>query len=509
MSNSTAPSPSPPLPDWLICALIGATAALVAVLLRIPFLGESLWVDELHTAWVVADDLGDIPQRAAMGNQSPLYFFGVWAWIQAAGLDEWSLRLPSVIASSLGVGLVASIAYRWTESVWAAASIGVIAAFDYDAIFYGTEARTYALVQLVAVLQVLAAWQMTQRELPRDGFAWCLLSLINFYLHYSTILFSGCLAMVIFAFSHHRYCRVQLLISGAGVLIGMLVSLPHLAAIFARRGNWAHFVSAFSVNEWTRWGTLLAVLLPGAIGLMICWWRKLPTGSTPRRRFYFLTAAVLLPIAVAWTTTATGIAALFLGRFLFSSEATVPLLVTAMVAIVPRGWLSCGVMLATILLAGYLRLPQNWETMRGEDWRNVTEAASVRIETMSSPPAVLVAAGLIETDILRTASPTNEPWETFARLPIETIYTLPPEVTQRFGLTHTRTGEATPRYRSESQRNDAVVLIVRGDATTADQVAENFMRSLPERHYDMETPEDQAPYVQWRILVPQPADSDD
>ncbi|PQO47807.1 hypothetical protein C5Y93_01835 [Blastopirellula marina] len=470
--------------------------------MRIPFLAESLWVDELHTAWVVADGISDIPQRAAMGNQSPLYFFGVWAWVQVVGLDEWSLRLPSVIASALSVGVVTAIAYRWTLNIWAAAGIGLIAAMDYDAIFYGTEARTYALVQLVAVLQVVSAWHMTRGEHPKYGFAWCVLSLVNFYLHYSTMLFSGCLALVMLTFCTTRQARVQLLIAGGGIAVGLLVSLPHLAAIFARRGNWAHFVSAFSNNEWTRWGTLLAVLLPAVIALLACWWRKVPTESIERRRFYFLTAVVLLPIAVAWTTTATGIAALFLGRFLFSSEATLPLLLAAMLAIVPPGWLSRGAILAAVLVAGYLRLPQNWETMRGEDWRSVTEAASARIETMRSPPAVLVAAGLIETDILRTPT-ASEPWEAFARLPIETIYALPPEVTERFGLTHTQTGQPTPRYMSESDPFDTVVLIVRGDAARADQVAETFMRSFTDHVYEVETPEDQAQYVQWRILVPQ------
>ena len=476
---------------------------MIAVLLRIPFLAESLWVDELHTAWVVADGLVDIPQRAAMGNQSPLYFFGVWAWVQAVGLDEWSLRLPSTIASCSGVGLVSAITCRWTRSLWAAAGVGLIAAMDFDAIFYGTEARTYGLVQVVAVLQVISAWQMTHSERPRYGFAWCVLSLVNFYLHYSTILFSGCLALVMLAFCKTRHARVQLLIAGGGILVGLSVSLPHLAAIFARRGNWAHFVSAFSINEWTRWGTLLAVLLPAAIALLVCWSRKVPTESIERRRFYFLTAVVLLPIAVAWTTTATGIAALFLGRFLFSSEATLPLLLAAMVAIVPHGWLSRGTILAAVLLAGYLRMPHNWQAMRNEDWRTVTEAASDRIKSMRLAPTVLVAEGLIETDILRDPAATSEPWEEFAHLPIETIYKLPPHVTERYGLTYTRAGQPTPRYLKESNPMDTVLLIVRGDTARADQVAENFMGSLPQRNYKMETPEDQAQYVQWRILVPQ------
>ena len=43
----------------------------VALLLRIPSCYESFWVDELHSAWCVWDNLADVPARAEIGHQSP------------------------------------------------------------------------------------------------------------------------------------------------------------------------------------------------------------------------------------------------------------------------------------------------------------------------------------------------------------------------------------------------------------------------------------------------------
>ena len=87
---------------------LGRTCLLAAVVglafwLRIVQVGESLWLDELHTAWVVADGTQQLVPRAAIGNQSPVYFALVWPFTKLAGMSEFWLRLPSVLA---GVALV-------------------------------------------------------------------------------------------------------------------------------------------------------------------------------------------------------------------------------------------------------------------------------------------------------------------------------------------------------------------------------------------------------------------
>src|SRR5262245_35983851 len=70
----------------------------LAAFLRLWQAGESLWIDELHTSWVVSGRFSEVMPRAAMGNQSPLYFWWMWLLVQLTGQSEWTLRLPSLVA---------------------------------------------------------------------------------------------------------------------------------------------------------------------------------------------------------------------------------------------------------------------------------------------------------------------------------------------------------------------------------------------------------------------------
>lgn len=482
--------------------------AVAALLLRLPFLGESLWADELHTAWVVADDAQTIPLRAAMGNQSPLYFFGVWTWLQAVGMHQWSLRLPSLIAGIFAVGLVTAVSHRWSKDAWIALGIGLLAAMDNDWIFFATEARTYTLVQWVAILQVLLAWDASQNDRTSAWIGLVALSLTNFYLHYTTILFTTCVGIAILICAGDRTIRKHFALASIGLLLGIGISVPHLMTIFERRSNWAQFISATSSSEWYRWETVFAMLLPAGIASVIAWFRhETNITSMDRRRFVFLNLVVLLPITIGWLTTATGVAALFFGRYLFSAETCVLILLASMMTLLPGRWIGRAAIVLALLVCCVYRLPTQWQTMRGEDWPTIVNAVSQNIEAMDTPPEIVIAAGLIETDFLRTKHANEAPWDDYARLPIESIYHLPEAAKKRFGLTYTNAGEPTPRYLEESTPESVVIMIVRGNRAKANQVATRFRDALPDRHYQIKTPKPQASGVQWRILVPHLGDN--
>ena len=68
--------------------------------------GESLWLDELHTSWVVAMGCRRFPPARGAGNQSPLYFYLEWGVVQLAGQHEWTLRWLSLAA---GTGLILAV----------------------------------------------------------------------------------------------------------------------------------------------------------------------------------------------------------------------------------------------------------------------------------------------------------------------------------------------------------------------------------------------------------------
>ena len=130
---------------WLIAIL------LLGVWLRCSQAHESLWLDELHTSWVVADGAGQIADRARAGNQSPLYFDLVWCVVQLLGHHEWTLRLLSLVAGSGLILATYELVRRWSHSVTSGLLAALLVAVSRDCIFYAQEARPYALLQLSAV----------------------------------------------------------------------------------------------------------------------------------------------------------------------------------------------------------------------------------------------------------------------------------------------------------------------------------------------------------------------
>lgn len=486
---------------------MASSLAMVAVALRLPAISESLWVDELHTAWVVSDAIQDVPQRAAMGNQASLYFYLVWLGTQLTGLHEWSLRLPSLIGSVCAVGGIVGIAHRWTRSSWIALAAGMLATVDVDWIFFATEARVYGLVQLAAIAQVAFAWNALEKDRRRDWIGLTLVTIVSFYLHYSTLLFSGTLAIALLGLANHRATRIRLLGAIACVAVAVLISLPHLMNIFERRENWASFISATSWNEWRRWRTAFACLAPvSVLAIAMGRWQNLGWASAEIRRLVLLLAVVIVPIAIGWVTTATDIAALFFGRYLISSESLIPLLFAATAVLIPPPWWRRGAILLGLGIALAWRTPAYLGPMRGEDWRTVVHAASAELKANEATTDVLISAGLIESDILRLDLDDLDLWETYARLPVESIYALPSHEGQSFGLTYTDPGQATPSYLANSNADSRVFLIIRGSESYTDQVVQNFVESVPERTYEIHKPEVQAARVQWRILSPRKTD---
>jgi hypothetical protein len=116
---------------WLLLPIL-----LLATLLRLWQINESLWLDELHSAWVVSAGVAEIVERAQIGNQSPLYFYLPWATTSLFGMNEWVLRLPSLVAGVGFVTLAYWLAYQFTRSLIAASAGAILAALDHNFLYW-------------------------------------------------------------------------------------------------------------------------------------------------------------------------------------------------------------------------------------------------------------------------------------------------------------------------------------------------------------------------------------
>lgn len=114
---------------------------------------DPLWLDELHSVWVIQHDATSIQVAAAKGNQAPLYFWILNAVSFQNPQDPISIRWLSILCAGLSTASVGFFIYFWTRSLSGSALGVLLTAIDPNFVFYGSEARPYSMLALVALWQ--------------------------------------------------------------------------------------------------------------------------------------------------------------------------------------------------------------------------------------------------------------------------------------------------------------------------------------------------------------------
>jgi mannosyltransferase len=414
----------------LLClALIVGSGAF----LRLWQAGESLWIDELHTSWVVSGSFGDVLPRATMGNQSPLYFWGLWLLVQVTGQSEWTLRLPSLLA---GIALPAAVWFlvrqvsnlpygtRSVPTTIAAIAVALLVAIDPTCIFYAQEARPYAWVMLLAVLELVLLKRLIERPTIDRRLALLANSLVLFYLHYTTVIFLGGIVVMLpmlVRVTRSTYPTRHLVLD---LLLAAVLATPgvvQMTHVFERRTNWEAFVQEPSWQKlstevpfaaWALAGTVLMALailvprvLPGNAQTRGSASAAQPTASRPNALWYLvLLASIVVPLTLSWSITALDAARIYHVRYLV---ALVPLAAAA--ACLATLWIPWRAVQLTALsaLAGwhlydggmlerYAREGQ-FVAGRNEDWRLAVARLNELLQQESNAKKVVLDAGLIES----------------------------------------------------------------------------------------------------------------
>lgn len=502
------------LTDWSLLGAIGI--CLVAVVLRVSPLGESLWLDELHTAWCAVGPLDEVARRAAIGNQGPLFFWLEWLLFGMLGPNELSLRFLSVVGGSLlplAVFLLARRSHIDTSGLVAAALVAV----DPISIFYSTEARPYALLQLLAVLHIgltlevinrPARWLSRARVTLLRFFAsssrpqalarwwrqpaWVALAALLFYLHYTTTLLivteAAFLVASMLFFRPHRLCTFL----GDLALLALLClpAIGDLQAIFAHRANWAAFVPRqpfwialdWTPLPWWWWVLLLIVACVGmqkehaedpAKALIRSW--------TSQTLLFLVTFWIVIPVGIAWLATVTDVARLFFPRYLAAVLPAAALCAGFCVDSAPRLWqraslgaLTIGMALWTNGMVEGLTRDGRAIDPRGEDWRGCVAWLSEQLPQTQFP--VLVFSGLIEADELR--QPHDELLEDYCLAPVNSLYPLDADRGDVFPLPLHEPGRLDQVAEMLVAHRGGAWLIVRGEKKAGTRVADQIVTHL-------------------------------
>lgn len=480
-------------PRWPLY-LLGAIVAFSA-LLRLWQVRESLWVDELHTAWCASGPLAEVGARAAAGNQSPLFFWLEWLMTRLLGHSEIVLRLPSLIAGTLLPVALFLVAGHWTRSAGVALVAAALAAVDANSIFYSTEARPYALVELLAVVHVAIFVELLVKPTPRLRIAFILLAAILFHLHYTAVLLLPAeLAFWLLARridpAAARYRPWQLALDLFFLAALMVPAINNVLAIAERRENWARFVSnqpAFAILNVFFWGVALVFVLvdPDAF-LRSAWlsWRQ-PAARQSLRLELPLLAAVLwffVPLAIAWVATATDIARLFFPRYLLVS-APAAMLLAALCTRLPRRpaarqLLGVAVVGLAILLSGII--PQ-WRRDgrviddRREDWRSAIRWLDAR--RIDQPLPVHVAPAIIEAEELRR--PHAPLLDDYCLYPVSTaLYRLHIDRADMHPLPYRKAGQLDRATSLRVIERRGTWLVIRGSTSSAKKTLNDAVSSL-------------------------------
>lgn len=431
---------------WLAVCI--ATLALLIALLGST---ESLWVDELHSSWSISGGPEAIAQRAAAGNQSSVYFWLLWGVDLALGRtlgSEFPLRLPSILAWACAIGLIAhGLMKRESRSAaarsgpatlglnrgeWSMRLLSVLAvvgwiALDRIQLFYATEARVYACVQLVSLLNWLIVVRLVSSVAhnspsnslgPRDArrlqCVWLGLSLLLVYLHLTAALavawqWSLVLAVLLVA----KRWPGALAVGSWGAIGGLLFlgSLPAVGwsrSVWNRREQWEAFAGDSSLESVLTIFPLSALFIPLLVGLALDRLpRRDPASSQARGRLsdcapahWIWLVAALGPLATAWLVTWLDIAPVFHRRFVIVSALPWVLLAASHWQSIrqPAIKLATGVAVVVWLLLSQGTW-QGWRHgmlvgwQRAEGWREATEWLDQRV---APEDELWCASGLIE-----------------------------------------------------------------------------------------------------------------
>jgi len=485
MPPSAAPSRLP-LAALLTIVLIGAA-------MRFWQARESLWLDELHTAWCAMGPLVEVAPRATIGNQSPLFFWLSWLVVQLLGPSELAVRLPSLVAGSLLPVALYGLIRRWTCQPWLGVLAAWLTAVDPVQIFYATEARPYALVQLLAVLHIGILAELIARPRLWLHVALILIAALLFHLHYTAaLLFPAEIAAVVLiglmfprgqpaSLDAARGPSVGTTLLGDGLAIALLClpAAPTVLAVLGRRTNWEAFVpqpTLGSIVSLLPWSWTVAIILVGQAFRLSR--RSInPTDDCPS---ILALSWLLVPLALAWILTATDAARLFFLRYLMASAPAAIVLAILTVRMIPWRTAQIAAGLAVALAALYTTvIPQlasdgRLIANRRGDWRSAIAHFNQQPGHDRFP--VLLTTQLIEADALR-GSP-DPALAAYCLFPVHSLYPIAADSAITIPLPRTNPGQLAADIRNLVRTRGAAWLIVGGSAAALDQIERDLLGTM-------------------------------
>jgi hypothetical protein len=234
----------------------------VAAVLRLGFLTQdSLWLDEVYSVRLASGHTAaEIWAGRLDDRHPPLFYVVLRGALTTAGTAEWAARLPSALASLLGVPLVFVLARNLGLTVRGATVAAILLALAPLDLWYAREARMYALVAMAALVFAVGITWDSWLGVPVAAAALT----AGLFLDYTTVP----LAAALIALGMSRW---WVLGRPAQLLIRLALSV--LAAVWLSRSLGPQLLEAANglhqVTFFTRLGEITGGSWPGAGGTAV------------------------------------------------------------------------------------------------------------------------------------------------------------------------------------------------------------------------------------------------
>lgn len=291
-----------------LCLLAAALLAAVGVAARFWGLSKGLTFDELYSMGSSSPDfsLGFVWREILLKDvNAPLYNILLWFWNHLfPALDEWTLRLPSLLCGlfTLWAG------WKWFPQKLPALTRKIytlILCCNGFLIYYSQEARTYALLLLLAQSLLFAAISFAVRfneSRPVRRWEWAAYfagGLTACYLHYFGAAFFFALSACLFGYAlYFQRCDKTIFFGTAAVFLAFCPwlwlaahnGLDHAAQTWWIPYKWSVWARGMAVMLFNRPWTAYAALALCAVAVHVQY--KTEGGSS------FLRPEIFLPLGV-------------------------------------------------------------------------------------------------------------------------------------------------------------------------------------------------------------------
>ncbi|MBV8907213.1 MAG: glycosyltransferase family 39 protein, partial [Acidobacteriia bacterium] len=371
-------------------------AAAVIRLWILP-LRSGFWLDETGTAWTIRGGAGEVIARSLRWpSQMPLYSLLEWAVSKVAGMHEWALRFPSLLAAGAATWMLYRVAKRFLNRE-AALLAAVIFACSEPVYFAAADARSYALGVAAMIGSSLLLLRWLERPTLANAAGYSLAAAFMLYMHYS---FGVALAVhaiwVLYCAYQGKVVKWAGLMAMAGATILLLVPVwPHLRVLLTGGGMYGFAATPRGADlmEWFAPPVLVCALLAGLLASGLLFRRfELASPAAERNAFPMLVAWAAVPALLIYlVSTFTGLK-MFLPRYMLSSVPGIALLAAWAFSAIrpPQASLIAAALFAifTVASAGVR------DYAHGGDWRQAINVVN-RVSDHETP--VLVRSGFVES----------------------------------------------------------------------------------------------------------------